>query len=217
MEIISRQEALDRGFSRYFTGVPCIHGHVAERYTANTKCLECNRQSGRERYKNNPLQKQSNDRWRAKNKERKNAHDRARYQANKDRIRAKIRANWGDEDRRKQREWRAKKIAADPVFAISCRMRSYIATTVRNRGEIKNAKTIQAMGCDFNELKAHLEKQFLPGMSWENRDMWHIDHIVPLATAQTEQEVLALFHFTNMRPMWAKENISKSKKITHLI
>jgi hypothetical protein len=54
-------------------------------------------------------------------------------------------------------------------------------------------------------------------MAWENRAMWQLDHIVPLATAATEADVLALNHYTNLRPMWSVDNRAKSDKITHLI
>lgn len=54
-------------------------------------------------------------------------------------------------------------------------------------------------------------------MSWENRHLWHIDHIVPLATAKTEQDVIALNHVSNLRPMWSKENLSKGDKRLFLV
>jgi hypothetical protein len=46
-------------------------------------------------------------------------------------------------------------------------------------------------------------------MSWENHGEWHVDHIVPLASAKTEAEVAALFALTNLRPLWASENQRK--------
>jgi hypothetical protein len=52
-----------------------------------------------------------------------------------------------------------------------------------------------------SELKEHFERQFSKGMTWENYgDLWEIDHVVPLATAKTVIDVLALNHFTNLRP-----------------
>lgn len=54
-------------------------------------------------------------------------------------------------------------------------------------------------------------------MTWENRSEWHLDHIVPLATATTAEEVAALNHFTNFRPLWALDNMLKSDNVTHLI
>ena len=50
-------------------------------------------------------------------------------------------------------------------------------------------------------------------MTWDNRDEWHIDHIVPLSLAQTVDEVYYLNHHTNLRPLWVKDNISKGDRI----
>jgi hypothetical protein len=50
-------------------------------------------------------------------------------------------------------------------------------------------------------------------MSWENRDEWHIDHIIPLSSANSEEELYKLCHYTNLQPLWAEENIKKSNKI----
>jgi hypothetical protein len=69
------------------------------------------------------------------------------------------------------------------------------------------------LGCSFEVFKAHLQKQFTKGMGWHNMSKWHIDHIVPLASAKTESELIALAHFSNLRPMWAADNMSKHAKI----
>ena len=61
----------------------------------------------------------------------------------------------------------------------------------------------------------HLESHFLPGMSWGNRGLWHIDHTIPLASAETESELLRLCHFSNTRPMWARDNFKKSDRMPH--
>jgi hypothetical protein len=47
-------------------------------------------------------------------------------------------------------------------------------------------------------------------MTWDNRGQWHIDHIVPLALAKNEQDVIDLSHYSNLRPMWGADNIRKS-------
>ena len=50
-------------------------------------------------------------------------------------------------------------------------------------------------------------------MSWDNYGEWHIDHIIPLASATTEEGVLKLYHYSNLQPLWAKDNLSKGSKI----
>lgn len=73
------------------------------------------------------------------------------------------------------------------------------------------AKGHYSLGCTTAELKRHIERQFLKGMSWENRQDWHVDHIRPLASFDlTDPEQLrAACHFTNLRPLWARDNLRK--------
>ena len=78
-----------------------------------------------------------------------------------------------------------------------------------------NKKIFEIVGCTPNELKIHIESQFKEGMCWENhqQDGWHIDHIIPLSSAKTEEEINGLCHFTNLQPLWSTENYKKGKKI----
>ena len=50
-------------------------------------------------------------------------------------------------------------------------------------------------------------------MTWENQGEWHFDHIIPISSAQTEEEVIKLNHYTNFQPLWAEDNLRKSNKI----
>ena len=74
---------------------------------------------------------------------------------------------------------------------------------------------MELVGCTMPELMSHLEKRLLPGMSWENRSLWHIDHKRPCASfdltdpAQQRQ----CFHYTNLQPLWGRDNCSKGKKV----
>jgi hypothetical protein len=74
------------------------------------------------------------------------------------------------------------------------------------------------IGCTPQFLKEHLEKQFKDGMNWENYGLygWHIDHIIPLSSAEDEDGVYKLCHYTNLQPLWAKENLSKGSKIINM-
>lgn len=81
----------------------------------------------------------------------------------------------------------------------------------------KSKRAQELIGCTIVELRLHLEKQFRPGMTWDNHNYhgWHIDHIKPLAyfdLSDPEQQNQA-FHYSNLQPLWAKENISKRDKV----
>lgn len=109
-----------------------------------------------------------------------------------------------------QRKERRKK---DPVFSLINNMRSRLYKYLTKMVITKKNKTFEIVGCSPSELKSYLEKQFLIGMSWENRNEWHIDHIIPLSSARTEDELYKLCHYTNLQPLWLIDNIQKSNKI----
>jgi hypothetical protein len=77
----------------------------------------------------------------------------------------------------------------------------------------KKNKTFEIVGCTPKFLKEHLETKFVDSMNWDNRSEWHIDHIIPLSSAKTEDELYKLCHYTNLQPLWAKDNLKKSNKV----
>lgn len=107
--------------------------------------------------------------------------------------------------------------AADPVFALVCRMRHAVWMALNDVGESKRRRSwTKLVGYTREELCAHIERQFLKGMSWKNIGKWHVDHIVPLSsfkfTSAEDLEFRAAWSLTNLRPLWAKDNIRKSDK-----
>jgi len=84
--------------------------------------------------------------------------------------------------------------------------------SLKKRGYSKKTKTYQILGCSFKDFQNHIESQFKEGMTWENHGEWHYDHIVPVASATTEEELININHYTNFQPLWAEENIRKGKK-----
>jgi len=99
------------------------------------------------------------------------------------------------------------------LFSIRCRMRSRISFAIRSKGYSKTSKTREMLGCDWNHFMAHLEAKFVDGMTWGNRHLWHIDHIIPLASATSEEELIKLNHYTNLQPLWAEDNLRKGNRI----
>lgn len=81
----------------------------------------------------------------------------------------------------------------------------------QRKGFSQTSKTAELLGCTYGEFRGHLESQFAPGMGWHNRSLWHIDHIIPLCTAETVDDVMRLCHYTNLQPLWAKDNFAKAK------
>ena len=104
----------------------------------------------------------------------------------------------------------------DPVFKLVLIMRSRFRNFLKLKKITKINKTLELVGCTPKKLKKHIEKQFLPGMNWDNYNFetWHIDHIRPISLAKTMDDIirLKLMHYTNLQPLWAKDNIKKSNK-----
>ena len=75
------------------------------------------------------------------------------------------------------------------------------------------------VGCSIPFLKKHLESRFKKGMSWNNRNMWHIDHIIPISyfvknfNFNDEKVQKKCFHYSNLQPLWKLENETKHAKV----
>ncbi len=91
-----------------------------------------------------------------------------------------------------------------------------LSSRIRVAGSIKNNTTIELLGCTFIEAKQYIEKLFLDGMTWKNNTKkgWHIDHIVPIASFDltNPEEQKKCFHYTNLQPLWWKDNLNKGCK-----
>jgi hypothetical protein len=105
----------------------------------------------------------------------------------------------------------------DPTFKLIKNVRRRLKRFLDVNYITKRSKTFEIIGCNPNQLKEHIEKQFTEGMSWELVGVHiHIDHIVPLSSAKTEEELYKLCHYTNLQPLWAKDNLVKSNKLDYL-
>lgn len=109
--------------------------------------------------------------------------------------------------------YESKKKKNDPIYSLLCGMRSRLCNYLKMCDVTKRNKTFDIVGCSPEFLKEHLETQFTDGMSWDNRSEWHIDHIIPLSSAKTEDELYKLCHYTNLQPLWAEDNLRKNNKI----
>lgn len=104
------------------------------------------------------------------------------------------------------------------------KLRTYFGSAICHslQGRKKGGKSWQTiLGFTKEQLASHLERQFLKGMAWENYGQWHVDHIRPVASFKFESasdpEFFECWSLTNLRPMWASDNIRKRDKIVALI
>lgn len=177
----------------------------SEFYTNYPSCKVCKR-AVRAKYveKNLEKVKQDNKKQYQENQEKRKEWQREYYQRNKKQIQLRKKSN-PEKTAKRMREWRK-----DPLNAMKVRARNRVRELLR---EDKEHHTTKYLGCDWGVLKKHLEERFTEGMSWDNMNKWHIDHIIPLASAKTEEELIPLLHYTNLQPLWAKDNLSKGCKL----
>ena len=150
-------------------------------------CKTCKRQYGREWYKKNQKKLQEYGReWYKKNQK--------KIQVGQTILRRNKRRN-------------------NLQYRLACNLRARLWAIMGNIK--KNKPTKECLGCSMEDLKAHLENQFSTGMSWDNYGKWHVDHIKPCCSfdlTDIEQQKVC-FHYTNLQPLWATDNMKKGGKI----
>lgn len=152
--------------------------------------------------------------WYEKNRERISKRARAYYLKHRDEICAKS-AAYHKAHPGASSAYQRKRRKIDPQFKMRQYLRTRLNTALQGAG--RKSSTLELLGCSLPELKAHLEAQFRPGMTWANWTIngWHIDHIEPLASFDLEdpQQLAQAAHYTNLQPLWAKENLAKHARI----
>ena len=109
-----------------------------------------------------------------------------------------------------ERKKHYQKYKNDPIYSLIKRFRNGIYRSLRTN---KTKCSLEILGCTQEEFKIHIESQFTEDMSWDRLSEIHIDHILPISSAQTIEELYKLNHYTNLQPLWAKDNLSKYNKI----
>ncbi len=156
--------------------------------------------------------------YRMNHKQKISERDRRYRSDNKDKIRLKHQ-QWSDKNREYIRAYRNQRYHDKNKHSLEHRLRSSLRSRVRlaiGAGK-KCAKTMELVGCSLEDLRKHIEKQFIDGMSWDNYGLygWHIDHRVPCSNFDLTDPVQQkqCFHYTNLQPLWAKDNLIKSNKL----
>ena len=154
------------------------------------KNLERNREKARERTKD----------YRRRNAEKVKQKSKQYIQENKQRVRLY------------HENYRKRRTKEDPLFAAKLKLRKCVNAAFERIKKNKPANTETLLGCSWEEAKAHFEKLFTEGMSWDNHGEWHIDHIRPVSDWK-EDELHLMNHISNLQPLWAKDNYSKTDRL----
>ena len=143
--------------------------------------------------------------WREQNKEYKKQKDKEYNNLNKD----------------KRNDRHIERMKIDIIYNISHTIRRMIQKSINLGGYTKKSKSCEILGCSFEEFKFYIESKFEPWMTWENRGLyngeinfgWDIDHIIPLSSAKSEEDVIKLNHYTNLQPLCSYINRCIKKDI----
>ena len=130
-----------------------------------------------------------------------------------ERNRDEVNARWRAANPRHAERNRERRIE-DPAYRIRCNLSGRVSSALKEAGTKKSIRTMELTGCSVHELRTHLESKFTDGMTWENYGEWHIDHIRPCASFDLLKvgDQRQCFHWTNLQPLWALENLRKSSR-----
>lgn len=150
--------------------------------------------------------------WNEKNKDKLKSYKRL----NTEKI-ALYKSNWRknniDRVNEKKRAWKKLNKDTNPLHKLKENLRRRTLKAFKVKCWNKNNTTKEILGIEYIELFNYIENKFTEGMNWDNQGKWHIDHIIPLASAKTEEELIKLCHYTNLQPLWAIDNLKKGDKI----
>ena len=154
--------------------------------------------------------------YREANKDKVKVQTKVWREANKDKVKVQTK-NYREANKDKIKKWFVNKFKTNVQFKLSHILRSRLHNALKNNQ--KTGSAVKDLDCSVEELKQYLESKFQPGMSWDNwsLDGWHIDHIKPLSSFDLtdRKQLLEACHYTNLQPLWAKDNLSKSDKISN--
>jgi hypothetical protein len=179
------------------------------------KCKTCKSEYYKKRNANpeiNARNKSFNKNYYQNNKDKMLSRNRMRYENKKQEIKEQIKNRWNnlsEVERGILRKKRQENKKANPNYKAIKAHRRRLAKTINK----KTCKTIEVLGCSPLELRLHLESLWTEGMSWDNYGFkgWHIDHKIPIALFDLScpEQMKICFHYTNLQPLWAKDNLSK--------
>lgn len=132
---------------------------------------------------------------------------------NKERFKPRI--------RKYMREYERNKRKTDVIFCLYRNTKSSIGTSLKRGGYTKKSRTYEILGCSYKDFKTYIELKFESWMTWDNKGLyngqlnygWDLDHIIPLSSAKTEEDLIKLFHYSNVQPLCSKINREVKKNL----
>lgn len=176
-------------------------------------CRICEKKNCKNYYLNN---KKKINKWKSENKQTIKEYQKEYHKTYREKNKEKIqqyKQNYQIKNRQKINLYLKNRYHTDLSYKIKHNIRTRINLAIKNNS--KYSSTTHLIGCSIDKLKNHLEQQFTCGMTWNNYGQWHIDHINPCCNFDLSkiEEQKKCFHYSNLQPLWASDNLSKGGKI----
>lgn len=181
------------------------------KFGVRSRCKACRRIY---RQENAELIREQRQKYYVKNKSNISRKNKEYRESNID-IMREYQRNYREKNRSALRVYYTQYLANNISASISHRLRTRIRKAIKEQYGIKAYSSVELLGCTIDECRRYLELKFSGGMSWDNYGLWHIDHIKPCISfdlTDPEQQKIC-FHYTNLQPLWAKENLLKGSKL----
>ena len=151
--------------------------------------------------------------YKAANKEKNKEYYKEYYKENKEKIKEynkEYKANPANKEKINKRT--RVRYKNDENFRLSKLLRTRFTLALKSQNIKKNSHVLELTSCPIDFLKDYLSKKFEEGMTWDNQGEWHIDHRKPCASFDltNKEDQRKCFHYTNLQPLWGKENREKS-------
>lgn len=193
----------------------CFHKHKSRKDGYREICKTC-RKIETKKYieKNYEIISEKKKKFYIDNKEKINKENRIIYkiwyQSNKEK-KSEYLKKWYELNPNYNSTYYKKRRDNDVLFRIITNVRGRTSHFIKKKNNSFN--TSKLIGIDYISFREYFEKLFVEGMSWENYGEWEVDHIVPLSSAKTKDEIYELAKYTNLQPLWRKDNKIKSNKL----
>lgn len=137
------------------------------------------------------------------------------YQNNKEKILAR-QTEYEEKNKNKNSKRRKIKWKTDFKFRINSTLRLRLTHELRGIKKVDLSYCFDLLGCNIDFFIKHIEDQFIKNMNWDNHSKygWHLDHIIPVSSydLSDEKQRKECFHYTNLQPLWAEDNLRKGAK-----
>lgn len=213
----------------------CFCKDVSRKDGLNPRCKTCKskidleyRQNNKDKLKakhesyyqqNSEKIKQKSSAWYEKNKEECNTRMKQYFQDNKVRIKLQ-QANWNNQNKEKMQAYMNQYIKHKYQNDVQFKVKSILSARLRACIKTKSKSTLDFLGCSLHEFQDWIEFQFDDNMTWQNCGLyWHFDHVKPCSSfdLSRNEDIVQCFNWKNIRPLEAKENMSKNDKVCETI